>query len=661
MGTTSAAAMCRLKNYTRYCDTADTLQPLSLDFAVLSGPASPKDYIDSPDLQLYPALAFAVVPIYNLGPVIDLVLSGQTLAQIFSGQIVTWDDDRIQKDNPGFAAWGLPAGQPIRVVVRAEACGSVMVLKQALAGFDPVFARTMDLTGNPVWPNLNVTMAHGIMGMTSHVMVTPYTIGFSTAGDAQSCSVPIAKLLYRGNAIDASSARLEYSIMELGALFGNNGDSPAHLTAALHGAVGDNTWPIAGYVYVAMRKSLRLGVACQRVVEAVAFWQWFWTSEVVTMLIHQHTMGALPEAVRNTVLSRIASDVMCNGLHVVEQPQRQPVTGYGPPSVTAVLQRLFDIYLLVDSEVNATYAALGAAEAAAAVPGLAPTAFWVGSRGGAAADQLALPLMAVGVAAISCYRLTLDLPALAGILDGNITTWLDPALLALNPAGIQDAAGVAISDPRQRIVLLQGPEGPLAILDPILQAAVPGYTGAAVRRAPLYATDFVLQAALLGIPFSFGIATLSGNFGAALQTASLQRPDGTVVAPAWEAIQACATDAVSRSQPPDLLLYTSALPACYPLADALFLTVTAEQCTAGTAAGRRHLVAFVEWLFNGSETAAALRQQQVAPLAEATPALRAASAAALDFLSCAPKPLAMRGDSPWLVLVVILVCATGGV
>lgn len=42
--------------------------------------------------------------------------------------------------------------------------------------------------------------------------------------------------------------------------------------------------------------------------------------------------------------------------------------------------------------------------------------------------------------------------------------------------------------PHQRIALLQGPEGPLAILDPILQAAVPGYTGAAVRRAPLYAT-----------------------------------------------------------------------------------------------------------------------------------------------------------------------------
>lgn len=54
--------------------------------------------------------------------------------------------------------------------------------------------------------------------------VQPDPIGYSTAGDAQSCSVPIAKLLYRGNAIEASSTRIEYSIMELGALFGNNGE-----------------------------------------------------------------------------------------------------------------------------------------------------------------------------------------------------------------------------------------------------------------------------------------------------------------------------------------------------------------------------------------------------------------------------------------------------
>eukprot|EP00667_Euglena_gracilis_P003646 EG_transcript_3656 len=659
MGTTTAKAMCRLKNYTKFCNPTDTIQPLSLDFVILSGPAGASDYVDSPDLQLYPVLGFAVVPIYNLGNVTGLVLSGQTLAQIFSGQILLWDDERIRRDNPGFAAWGLPAGQPIRVVVRAEACGSVMVLKQALAGFDPVFARTMDLTGNPVWPNLNATVAHGIMGMTSHVMVTPFTIGYSTAGDAQSCSVPIAKLLYRGNAIEASSTRIEYSIMELGALFGNNGEDPLRLTASIEGAVGNNTWPIAGYIYVGMRKTTRRpGATCENMAATVAFWQWFWASEVVTMLIHKHAMGTLPEAVRNTVLSRIASDMVCEGRHVAAQVEQLQVSGYGLSSISSLLERLLEIYTLVDDTMNATFTTLSSAQATADIPGLAPTAFWVSEHVSTAADQLSLPLVAVGVVAVSLYCLTLDLPTLASILDGNITTWLDPALLALNPQGIMDVNGNAIVNPYQRIVLLQGPAGPLAALEPVLRRAAPGYTGAAVRRAPQYASDVVLQTAVLGIPYAFAIATLSSNFGTDIQTASLQRPSGAVVAPSWPAIQACANDTVYDSRAQALPLYTSSLPACYPLATALFLTVTGEPCTAGTGATRRHLVAFVEWLLAGDAMAAALRQQQVAPLMGATPALSAMSAAALDAITCTPKPAA-TGNS-WLVLVIAVVCGAGG-
>lgn len=49
-------------------------------------------------------------------------------------------------------------------------------------------------------------------------------------------------------------------------------------------------------------------------------------------------------------------------------------------------------------------------------------------------------------------------------------------------------AGAPAPLPHQRIVLLQGPAGPLAALEPVLRRAAPGYTGAAVRRAPQYAT-----------------------------------------------------------------------------------------------------------------------------------------------------------------------------
>lgn len=46
------------------------------------------------------------------------------------------------------------------------------------------------------------------------------------------------------------------------------------------------------------------------------------------------------------------------------------------------------------------------------------------------------------------------------------------------------------------------------------------------------------------VPLSPNVApaALSSNFGTDIQTASLQRPSGAVVAPSWPAIQACAND-----------------------------------------------------------------------------------------------------------------------
>lgn len=57
------------------------------------GPASlttilnQSDYDAYPDLQMYPVLATAIVPVYNLKGVKGLVLTRTALAQIFSGQI----------------------------------------------------------------------------------------------------------------------------------------------------------------------------------------------------------------------------------------------------------------------------------------------------------------------------------------------------------------------------------------------------------------------------------------------------------------------------------------------------------------------------------------------------------------------------------------------
>ena len=57
---------------------------------------------------------------YNLEGVDDLVLSGDVLARIFSGQITTWDDPAIAELNPGAQ---LPS-QPIQAVHRSDSSGT---------------------------------------------------------------------------------------------------------------------------------------------------------------------------------------------------------------------------------------------------------------------------------------------------------------------------------------------------------------------------------------------------------------------------------------------------------------------------------------------------------------------------------------------------------
>eukprot|EP00667_Euglena_gracilis_P027877 EG_transcript_34944 len=109
----SDGALCRLLNYTRECASTDTLQPLYLDWASIVTVPGPAVYQRYPDLQLYPACAFAVAPVYNLNGITNLVLSVQILAKIWSGRIRTWDHPDIVATNPNFTSWNIPVNQSI--------------------------------------------------------------------------------------------------------------------------------------------------------------------------------------------------------------------------------------------------------------------------------------------------------------------------------------------------------------------------------------------------------------------------------------------------------------------------------------------------------------------------------------------------------------------
>eukprot|EP00667_Euglena_gracilis_P030164 EG_transcript_41182 len=84
----SVAGQCRIMSSPNpaQCSAADTAEPLAVDFAASDVPLEAADYALNPDLQTYPTMATAIVPVYNLGACANLTLSTAVLAQVFSGQ-----------------------------------------------------------------------------------------------------------------------------------------------------------------------------------------------------------------------------------------------------------------------------------------------------------------------------------------------------------------------------------------------------------------------------------------------------------------------------------------------------------------------------------------------------------------------------------------------
>ena len=70
-----------------------------------------------------PIVLGADVPAFNVPGISELKFSGEVLADIFLGKIVTWNDPRIAKDNPGVT---LPS-QKIIVVHRSEGSGTTFI------------------------------------------------------------------------------------------------------------------------------------------------------------------------------------------------------------------------------------------------------------------------------------------------------------------------------------------------------------------------------------------------------------------------------------------------------------------------------------------------------------------------------------------------------
>ncbi|RDI96055.1 phosphate ABC transporter substrate-binding protein PstS [Meiothermus sp. QL-1] len=153
----------------------------TVHFGVSDNPLNDQQMADirrntgSPALNI-PFVLGAVVPTYNLPGVTQrLNFTGELLADIFLGNIRTWNDPAIARLNPGV---NLPA-LPITVVHRSDGSGTTFVFTDFLTKVSPEWAQKVGRGNSVNWLAPNKVGGRGNEGVAGVVRNTPGAIGYN--------------------------------------------------------------------------------------------------------------------------------------------------------------------------------------------------------------------------------------------------------------------------------------------------------------------------------------------------------------------------------------------------------------------------------------------------------------------------------------------------
>ncbi|MBN2086014.1 MAG: phosphate ABC transporter substrate-binding protein PstS [Anaerolineales bacterium] len=285
----------------------------TVDFAGSDSLLKDEEYTSGKDLQMYPMLAGAVVPIYNIKwakeipsgtklPV--MILDRQTLVDIYNAKVVTWNDAKILATNPDLAEY-LP-GEAITAVHRSDGSGTTEIFTKSLTAFSPEWtAGGASAVEWPVDKAGNGMGGKGNQGVAAAVINTPNSIGYVELSYAVSNGMSYASMVNKAGKIVVASAESMSSAMSDFA-----GSFSEKLTADIVDAPGALSWPIAGYTYIILHtENMSDCIKAQKLLE---FLRWALTDPGAAKQASDLGYSVLPEDVRDTVLGKLG-EVTCNG------------------------------------------------------------------------------------------------------------------------------------------------------------------------------------------------------------------------------------------------------------------------------------------------------------------------------------------------------------
>ena len=220
------------------------------------------DDLDKNGLVQFPMVMGGIVPVVNLDGINagDLVIDGPTLANIFMGNIKTWDDPAIKKLNPSAK---LPA-QAIAVVHRSDGSGTTFNFAYYLAQVSADWKDKVGANTSVEWP-VGIG-AKGNEGVSQNVSQTKGAIGYVEYAYALQNKMTYTKMINKdgktvlptSDAFQAAAANADWnSVPGYGVILANQ--------------AGATSWPMTAATFILIPKQPQDTAATA---EALKFFAW---------------------------------------------------------------------------------------------------------------------------------------------------------------------------------------------------------------------------------------------------------------------------------------------------------------------------------------------------------------------------------------------------
>jgi phosphate transport system substrate-binding protein len=284
----------------------------TVDFAGSDSVLKDDEYTAGKDLQMYPMLAGAVVPIYNIeGITQTITLDRATLAGIYSAKITKWNDPAIVALNPDLKD-KLP-DKAITAVHRSDGSGTTEIFTNALSSFDENWKTTVGAGTAVEWPVDKAGTGvggKGNQGVAAAVQNTPNSIGYVESSYAIANKIQNAKLVNKaGDTVTADAESLASDMADFANAFTDK------LTTIIVDGPGAKSWPIAGYTYIILHTTSMQD--CTKAEKLLAFLKWALTDPGAAKRAADLGYSVLPGDVQGKVLAKLG-EVTCKGTPVMK-------------------------------------------------------------------------------------------------------------------------------------------------------------------------------------------------------------------------------------------------------------------------------------------------------------------------------------------------------